>query len=220
MATAFKDLCLDVNSGAPMARFWGTALGLTAEARGRNYLLSDGTEEHALWLNQVPEVKSVKHRIHLDVHVGAVDELVRAGARVVDDTQPWTVLADPEGGEFCAFARPPDRLPRYRLYELVIDAQNPGRIAQWWADRFATVARSEAGEDFWWLEGAGLPWEMIFTPVPEPKTVKNRVHWDVWGKTAELLDAGAELLAPREQDTPWDVLADPEGNEFCVFTRD
>ncbi|HEY5847959.1 MAG TPA: VOC family protein [Microlunatus sp.] len=46
------------------------------------------------------------------------------------------------------------------------------------------------------------------------------VHWDVWGSTAELLDAGARLLASRTPDTPWDVLADPEGNEFCVFTRD
>jgi hypothetical protein len=220
VGTAFKDLCLDVNSAAPMAQFWATALGLIAEPHGRNYLLTDGTDEHALWLNEVPEVKSVKHRVHLDIHVAAVDELIHAGARVLDDTQPWTVLVDPEGGEFCAFVRPPDRLPRYRLYELVIDAGDPEQIAGWWADRFGTVARSEPGDGCWRLEGAGLPGELIFTSVPEPKTVKNRVHWDVWGSTAELLDAGARLLAPRTPDTPWDVLADPEANEFCVFARD
>jgi hypothetical protein len=102
---------------------------------------------------------------------------------------------------------------------LGIDARDPDRIAHWWADRFATEARSQPGEDFWWIEGAGLPWAMIFAAVPEPKTVKNRIHWDVWGSTEELLATGAQLLAPRNQETPWDVLADPEGNEFCVFTR-
>ncbi len=73
---------------------------------------------------------------------------------MIDERQPWTVLADPEGGEFCAFVRPPERLPRYRLYELVVDARDPERIAHWWAERFATEAQTEAGEDFWWLEGA------------------------------------------------------------------
>ncbi len=80
------------------------------------------------------------------------------------------------------------------------------------------MAHTERG--FWWLDGAaGLPWEMIFTPVPEPKTVKNRVHWDVVGVSAEVVDAGATLLRARDDEIHWDVLADPEGNEFCVFTR-
>ena len=55
-------------------------------------------------------------------------------------------------------------------------------------------------------------------PVPEPKTVKNRIHWDVPGERAELVGAGARLLRARGDDIAWDVLADPEGNEFCVFT--
>jgi hypothetical protein len=51
--------------------------------------------------------------------------------------------------------------------------------------------------------------------VPEPKTVKNRVHWDVYGTVEEFLDRGATRL----WDTPgWVTLADPEGNEFCVFS--
>ena len=139
---------------------------------------------------------------------------------MIDNDQPWTVLADPEGGEFCAFVRAPERLPRYRLYEVVVDAREPERIAHWWAERFATEAQTEAGVDFWWLEGAaGLPWEMIFTPVQESKVIKNRVHWDVWGSTTDLVAAGARLLRPRDDEISWDVLADPEGNEFCVFSR-
>ncbi len=63
-----------------------------------------------------------------------------------------------------------------------------------------------------------MPWELVFQRVPEPKTVKNRIHWDVWGATEEFLAAGARLLRAHDHEIDWDVLADPEGNEFCVFT--
>ena len=59
-----------------------------------------------------------------------------------------------------------------------------------------------------------------FCEVPEPKTVKNRVHWDVRlvDTTIEgLLDAGASLLRPKDDEIQWWVMADPEGNEFCAF---
>jgi hypothetical protein len=107
----------------------------------------------------------------------------------------------------------------YRLYELVVDAADPRSIARWWGD---ALGLEPSGEEGVWSvgPGAGLPWEMGFVPVPEPKSVKNRVHWDVWGDTPGLLAAGATLLRPRDREIGWDVLADPEGNEFCVFTRD
>jgi hypothetical protein len=64
--------------------------------------------------------------------------------------------------------------------------------------------------------GAGpLIW---IVPVPEPKTVKNRMHIDVFGDVDALLARGASMVLPRGDDREWDVLADPEGNEFCVFT--
>ena len=62
---------------------------------------------------------------------------------MVAELPRWTVLADPEGGELCAFVRPPERLLAYRLLELVVDAVDPARIAAWWADRLGTSPRSE-----------------------------------------------------------------------------
>jgi hypothetical protein len=53
-----------------------------------------------------------------------------------------------------------------------------------------------------------------FCKVPESKAVKNRVHLDVWGDAGELVSRGATILDERPK---WTVLADPEGNEFCVF---
>jgi hypothetical protein len=60
----------------------------------------------------------------------------------------------------------------------------------------------------------------VFAPVPEPKTVKNRVHWDVTLVDAtieSLVAAGARVLRDRDDEIDWWVLADPEGNEFCAF---
>jgi hypothetical protein len=65
---------------------------------------------------------------------------------------------------------------------------------------------------------------LLFIRVPEPKTVKNRVHLDLQPHTtrdnqvAALLELGARVVDDRRQPdgTGWVVLADPEGNEFCV----
>jgi hypothetical protein len=57
-----------------------------------------------------------------------------------------------------------------------------------------------------------------FAHVPEPKTAKNRVHWDVTvADLAPLVDAGATVLREPDDDIDWHMLADPEGNEFCAF---
>jgi hypothetical protein len=70
------------------------------------------------------------------------------------------------------------------------------------------------------IEGiAGMPiLTMDFIRVPEPKTVKNRIHWDVSVADLQpLLDAGATVLRPKDDEVRWHVLADPDGNEFCAF---
>jgi hypothetical protein len=214
----YKDLCLDAADARRAASFWGPALGLRAEPRGDGVVLLDEVAEHTLWVNQVPEPRSVKQRVHLDLHVRSMEDLLRLGATVLDDTQSWTVLRDPEGGELCAFVRPPGALPAYRLYELVVDAVEPEQIAGWWAARFGVTVERDVDEGFCWLDGVpGMPWPMVFTPVPEPKRVKNRIHWDLWGISEDAVAAGARLLRAEGDDIRWDVLADPEGNEFCVF---
>jgi hypothetical protein len=62
---------------------------------------------------------------------------------------------------------------------------------------------------------------MDFDSVPEPKTAKNRIHWDVTAPALRpLIDAGATVLASPSEGARWHVLADPEGGEFCAFTED
>ena len=61
---------------------------------------------------------------------------------------------------------------------------------------------------------AGSGPRLFFTRVPEPKTVKNRVHWHVRGDVRTLEAHGATRLGEGDGLV---TLADPEGNEFCVL---
>ncbi|MER7249743.1 VOC family protein [Kribbella sp. NPDC000426] len=216
----FKDLCVDVSSPSEMVAFWGRVIGLTAPADNPNVLVGD-TPEKTIWMCKVPESKTVKNRVHLDLITGAIEDLERAGAKVhtpATEEQQWTVMTDPEGGEFCGFVR--DTVPAYRLMELIVDSAEPEKQARWWAGVVGGDFMSRPGTPYFWLENVpGLPFRYwVFVPVPEPKTVKNRVHWDVTAPALQpVLDAGATLLRPKDDEIGWHVCADPEGNEFCVF---
>ena len=219
MSTTWLCLCMDV-TGPALGRFWADAMGARLEpGRGEGDPGSiHGPDGLLVELEPVEQEKTVKHRVHLDLHVAGLDELTDAGATILHPQSetgfPWTVLQDPEGGEFCAFLR--DEPPAFRLYEVIVDARDPEAIASWWAERFGVKAVPEGDPPYWWLDQVpGMPFEnLVFVPVPEPKTVKNRIHWDVRGDVAELERAGARVLweMPR-----WVTMADPEGNEFCVF---
>ncbi|WGW11625.1 VOC family protein [Saxibacter everestensis] len=225
----FKDLCIDVNDSRRMTVFWSAALGLTPrtsdQARGADgspVLLRGPTPQHGVWINTVPEPRTVKQRVHIDVHGASVAEQETLGARVLPGWGPfsWTVMADPEGGEYCLFER--EHVPGYRLYELSVDSLNPEPIAAWWAGVFdATITRDSDGEPAV-SDIPGAPFgSFVFGQVAEPKRAKNRIHWDVLvddaGAIETLARKGAAMVRQQDDDIDWTVMADPDGNEFCVF---
>ena len=109
-----------------------------------------------------------------------------------------------------------------RIKDLCLDATDPRALADWWCRvlGYSLRAPSGDGDPVLLLPGpdGGLP--LWVNPVPEPKTVKNRMHVDVYGHTDELLAAGAVLLRRRDDEIHWDVLADPKDNDFCCFAED
>ena len=119
-----------------------------------------------------------------------------------------------------------------RLAVVVIDAVDPGLLADFWC---AVLGWQIAGQDgdgdddgVITIGPAGRAWPTIdIAPVPEAKTIKNRLHLDL---RADGVPAAAELdrllsLGARPADVgqpadaSWVVLADPEGNEFCLLSR-
>jgi Glyoxalase-like domain len=213
----FKDLVLDANDPERLGVFWAAVLDRTWEAlQDGDGLLTGPTSQHRIWVNDVPEPKTVKHRVHLDVYARQLADLEALGATVVEPHRHWTVMADPEGGEFCAFLR--TDVPAERLHGLVVDCADPEAQAQWWAGTYGVDVTENEG--WFTLEGVpGMPIAtMDFVPVPEPRIGKNRIHWDV--TTADLtplVATGATVVREPDDDIYWYVLADPEGNEFCAF---
>jgi hypothetical protein len=221
----FQELCLDTaNPNSNIASFWATvsggellpAEGGPAHVRGRR-------PQEGIAICPVPEPKTVKNRVHLDIYARSIEDLTGLGARVVLPAEEsgfsWTVMLDPEGNEFCAFLR--DHLPEYRIHGIGVDSADPERVARWWGEAFGAEVddNAEHGGGWWSLLHATDDETLTFdfAPVPEPKTVKNRLHWNVYGTVEEFLDRGATRLWDRPR---WTVLADPEGNEFCVLPEE
>jgi hypothetical protein len=225
----YKDLCLDAVDARGLGEFWAAALGLELQPAGEDsngdFKLLGPTPQHTVWVNQVPEPRTVKNRVHLDLNVGSVAELERLGATVLDgDSFRWTVMADPEGGELCAFVREGD--VERRLYEIGVDtgdsAADSHRIAAWWAEVLGGRLQDEPADGYSYVDGIpGAPYEaLVFAPVPEPKTVKNRIHLDVsTPDVAALVSAGATVLRTPDDSISWTVMTDPDGNEFCAFSE-
>ena len=125
-----------------------------------------------------------------------------------------------------------------RWYTVVVDCKDVAAQARWWAetlgwpivyeapDEVVIVPPRLAGED-----ADAIPVEergpgLVFVPVPEGKTVKNRLHIDLAPRAADdqeaevaaLVARGARRVDVGQGEVNWVVLADPEGNEFCVLS--
>ena len=218
----WKDLCIDADDPGVLGRFWGAVLDLEIETLedGDVVMRAPGEPHRTIWVNKVPEQKAVKHRVHADVRID-LDTVLGLGATVLrapDDEISWHVMADPEGGEFCVFEPVAD--PSGRFYEINVDCADSHALAAWWSEVLGGTAGEQEDKPWRWVENVpDLPFEfLVFAPVPEPKTVKNRWHWDVTCDDIDgLVAKGASLLRKPDADISWHVMADPEGNEFCAF---
>jgi Glyoxalase-like domain len=229
-SASFKDLCMDAGDALALGRFWASVLGATFSDQGDGSARVDPPPgrpaAERVWVDPVPEPRTVKTRVHVDLRLPGGDPaaLVQAGASVVRElgADPWWVLADPEGNEFCAFPQRPDEPRPAGVFELCVDCRDALAQATWWAGVVGGKVERSAKGAFAWIEAAaGFPWQYwVFNEVPEPKAAKNRAHWDVdltGSQPGDLVNAGAVVLREPDDDRVWWVLADPEGNEFCAF---
>lgn len=126
-----------------------------------------------------------------------------------------------------------------RWYGVVVDCHDAAAQARWWAEVLDWVIFYEAEDGVVLLPRhatleklRSTPWQevapgLVFVPVPESKTVKNRLHLDLAPHTSDDREAEIERLlrlgarradVGQSSDVGWEVLADPEGNEFCVLS--
>jgi Glyoxalase-like domain len=109
--------------------------------------------------------------------------------------------------------------------QTIVDAVNPAALGQWWAEALGWVVVDDAADEYEIRPAPGRLPGLLFVSVPEPKAGKNRLHLDFrpddQGLEVERLLALGAVRADIGQGNPsWVVLADPEGNEFCVLRAD
>ena len=109
---------------------------------------------------------------------------------------------------------------------LTIDSQDPHKLGAWWKDALDLKVVLEDDNEYA-VTGKGRmngSWNILFYRAPDEKKVKNRLHLDLIPDTstedevARLESMGATRTDIGQKDVTWVVMADPEGNEFCVLS--
>ena len=115
-----------------------------------------------------------------------------------------------------------------RIQCLCVDSPDPGKIAAFWADALGWRRTFDEADQVVLEPPAGSPADgiapdLLFLRVPEAKSGKNRLHLDLRPKDQAAEVARLEALGARRvnvgqgADVTWIVMADPDGNEFCVL---
>ncbi|PUB24286.1 hypothetical protein C8K30_10932 [Promicromonospora sp. AC04] len=125
-----------------------------------------------------------------------------------------------------------------RWYSTVVESTDHKKLARWWAEALGWEVIFELDSEAVlvppWALGLSekldfhqVPPGMVFVPVEHEKSGKNRLHWDFAPHTsddrdaeiARLVELGAKVIdVGQPDDATWTVLADPDGNEFCVLS--
>lgn len=106
--------------------------------------------------------------------------------------------------------------------QVVVDARDPAALGRWRLAALGwTLVNDDPGQFEIRPQMDRLP-GLIFEPVQQRKQIKNRLHLDLRpdhqaAEVERLIALGASRVDIDQGDVPWVVLADPEGNEFCVL---
>jgi len=240
MTSRLVALCFDANDPLGLARFWAAALRweVGEETDGEIPLVSTDGTRFGVYFFPVPEKKGAgQNRLHLDLTSASVEDqqesvaqLVALGARHIDIGQRpeegHVVLADPEGNEFCILAPNNNFLAGCGRFGS-ITCEGTQQVGYFWSEALGwplvwdqdqeTAIRAPDGT------GPLITWG---GPPVEPKFAKNRLHLDIAPPAHEdhgaevdrLIALGAKRVDIGQGDVSWVVMADVDGNEFCVLT--
>ena len=244
MATRLVQIAMNAQDDSALGQFWAEALGwgVSSEGPGVTNLEPVGftyPDPAAVCVDilAVPEPKTVKNRVHVDLATTSAAHQAALVARLKDlgatpaglgqGDVPWTVLADPEGNEFCVLEPRPIYRDTGPIAAVVVDCADPRAMARFW-DQAMDWTLHEVTDDYAALRSAkGVGPYLEFLRTSDVKTVKNRTHLDLApyrgddqaAEVARLRALGAtDINVGQGDDVSWTCLADLEGNEFDVLT--
>lgn len=244
MATRLVQINMKAHDDAKLGGFWAEALGwaVSSEGPGVTNLEPEGfvypdPDPVAVCVDLVvsAEPKTAKNRVHLDLATTSkdhqaelVERLTGLGATPIDIGQgdvPWKVMADPEGNEFCVLDWHDPVADTGPIATVVVDCADPRAMARFWGEATDWTVHRVTDQNAVLRSAQGVGPYLQFLRTPDPKTVWNRVHLDLRpypgderdAEAARLRALGATAIDLGDSDIPWTVLADPEGNEFCLL---
>ncbi|ALG07850.1 VOC family protein [Kibdelosporangium phytohabitans] len=241
MATRLVNVIFGTTDPGALAEFWSKLLGWEVVAEhGEIDVRAPSSQgwEFDLVFGEEAGAKTAPNRIHLDLASASLDdqaaiiERARAlGAEPVDIGQrdvPWEVMVDLEGNEFCVLEPREVYSDTGALAAIVVNAQDAGELAGFWSEA-AGFRRSDkpAGDVGLRAPNGRGPWlEFQHGHAAKAARSRNRLHLDVRpfagddqaAEVARLCRLGARKLDIGQTDVPWEVMADPEDNEFCVLS--
>ena len=243
MALRLVQVNFKAGDDAALGRFWADALGwgVSSEGPGVTNVEQVGSvypDPAAFCVDvvTVPDPETVKYRTHLDLastseahQAELVARLKDLGATLADVGQgdvPWTVMADPEGNEFCVLEPRPIYRDTGPIAAVVVDCTDPRAMARFWGEAMDWTLHEVTDDHAAMRSANGVGPYLEFLRTPDTKSVWNRVHLDVCpypdgdlaAEEARLRALGAADPGIDLSAISWTVLADPEGNEFCLLS--
>jgi predicted enzyme related to lactoylglutathione lyase len=238
MTSHLVALSFDVNDPLRLARFWAGVLDweMVDDPDGGYVLLPNDDTGFQLDFFPSQEQKTGPNQMHFDLTSQSLEEqqqtVERAlglGAQHLDIGQgpdaTHVVLADPEGNEFCVL-EPGNKFLADCGFLGALASDGSQEVGYFWSKALGwplvwdqdqeTAIRSPHG-------GPKITWG---GPPVAPKTGKNRLHFDLappadgdqQAEVDRLISLGATRIDIGQGDVSWVVMADPDGNEFCVLT--
>ena len=240
MALDLHAVCFDALDPQRVAQFWARLLGWEPteepdDPEGAVALArSDGT---GFWLRFAPtsEAKSLQNRIHFDLTSASPEEqedtvarALRLGGRAIDIGQgpdaEHVVLADPEGNEFCVIEAGNSFLADCGFLGAV-NCDGTRDVGYFWSRALGWPLVWDQDEETAIQSPEGGPKITWSGPPLMPRPSKTRQRFDVapapgsdqQAEVERLISLGAKRIDIGQGAVSWVVMADPDGNEFCVL---
>ncbi len=239
MALRLVQANVKARDDAAVGRFWAAALGWhcrsvpgATSVAPAGFVWTDPDAPVCVDVIAVPDLAVVRHRVHLELATTSAAhqaELV-AGLRQLGATAgrgdvAGTVLADPEGTVFCV--REPSDIYRDTgpIAAVVVDCADPRAMAGFWGEALGWTPHEVTDDHARLRSATGAGPYLEFLRTPHLPGARHRTHLDVVpcrgddraAEVARLRTLGATYADVGQGDVSWIVLADPEGNEFCVL---
>jgi catechol 2,3-dioxygenase-like lactoylglutathione lyase family enzyme len=236
MTSRLHALCFDANDPQPLADFWEGVLGWEPAGDPHGGTAIVPTDDTGFRLRFVPSQarKESPNQIHFDLTSASfeaqqetVARALALGARHIDVGQRpeegHVVLADPEGNEFCVLEAG-NRFLAECGFLGALSCEGSREVGCFWSAALGWPLVWDQDQETAIRSPHGGPKVTWGGPPDAPKKGKNRLHFDLAppqggdqvDEVERLLSLGATRIDIGQGDVDWVVLADPDGNEFCV----